>query len=80
MSEQKTLERELSYRTLEFELEDRGIENRSVNATLSSETPVDRGDFNEILIHDSQAINMERADKGLPFINYSHSPQYFVFS
>tara|TARA_B100001250_G_scaffold184968_1_gene159074 strand:+ start:203 stop:1930 length:1728 start_codon:yes stop_codon:yes gene_type:complete len=68
MSEQQTLERELSYRTLEFELEERSIEDRSVNATLSSENPVDRGEFNEILVHESQAINLERANKGLPLL------------
>jgi HK97 family phage major capsid protein/HK97 family phage prohead protease len=58
----------LEHRTLVIELDERAVEGRTIEASLSSELPVSRGEFNEILVHDNSAINMERADIGLPLL------------
>lgn len=52
-----------------FELEVRGAEN--FPATVSSEFPVDRGDYEEILIHTEEAIDFERSS--LPLL-VNHDP------
>ena len=59
---------DLKHRTLVIELDERALEGRTIEASLSSELPVNRGEFNEILVHDNSAINMERADIGLPLL------------
>lgn len=43
-------------------------EKRTVEASLSSETPLMRWYGNEILVHDSSAIDMTRAVDGLPML------------
>lgn len=43
-------------------------ERKTVEASLSSETPVPRWYGNEILVHDSSAIDMTRATDGLPLL------------
>lgn len=46
-------------------------ETRTVTAALSSETPVQRHFGTEILVHEQNSINMERAAEGLPLL-WSH--------
>ena len=65
---------DLNHRTLLIELDERAGENRTIEASLSSELPVPRGEYNEILVHEPSAINMERADIGLPLL-FGHDQQ-----
>ncbi len=49
-------------------------ESRTVPAAISSELSVKRWFGNETLLHTEKAINMERADNGLPLLyNHDHS-------
>jgi len=56
--------------TRTFRLERSGADEdaRTVPASLSSETPVERFFGTEILVHDIDAINLERAGNGLPML------------
>ena len=56
---------DLNHRTLLIELDERAGENRTIEASLSSELPVPRGEYNEILVHEPSAVNMERADSDM---------------
>ena len=56
-----------------IELEVRGAEN--FPATVSSEFPVDRGDYEEILVHDDDSIDFERST--LPLL-LNHDPNVQV--
>ena len=55
-------------RSFTFERKSINEETRTVNAALSSETPVERYFGTEILVHEDGAINMERAAEGLPLL------------
>jgi HK97 family phage major capsid protein/HK97 family phage prohead protease len=47
---------------------------RTVEATLSTETPVFRGHYHEILRHDENSVDLSRAKEGLPLL-WSHNPE-----
>lgn len=47
---------------------------RTVEAVLSTETPVFRGGYNEILRHDDESVDLSRAKDGLPLL-WSHNPE-----
>lgn len=47
---------------------------RTVEATLSTESPVFRGTYREILRHDESSIDLSRATDGLPLL-WSHNPE-----
>lgn len=54
-----------------IEIETRAaVADGGIHCTLSSETPVTRGGYSEILLHEPGAINMTRADLGLPLLAY----------
>lgn len=58
-------------RTIQLDTRAMDEESRTVTAALSSETPVPRWFGTEVLVHEADAINMERADQGLPLL-WSH--------
>ena len=63
--------KDIKYRTLEFSRADIDEERREIPASLSSDVPVQRSFGNEVLEHSQQAIDMERARRGLPLL-FSH--------
>jgi HK97 family phage prohead protease len=48
-------------------------ESRTVEAVLSTDTPLERGGYIEILAHDERAIDLSRAARGLPLL-WGHDP------
>ncbi len=54
------------FATLDFR--EANLESRTVPASLSSETPVDRFFGREILVHDPDAVDLSRAGDGLPLL------------
>lgn len=60
------------FRKLELDRNSADDEARTINASLSSEYPVERFFGTEILLHSREAVNLERAgDNGLPLL-FSH--------
>lgn len=51
-----------------LDLREANLESRTVPASLSSESPVDRFFGREILVHDSDAVDLSRAGDGLPLL------------
>lgn len=51
-----------------LDLREANLESRTVPASLSSESPVDRFFGREILVHDSNAVDLSRAGDGLPLL------------
>ena len=51
-----------------LDLWEANLESRTVPASLSSESPVDRFFGREILVHDSDAVDLSRAGDGLPLL------------
>ncbi len=51
--------------------------DRLVEASLSSETPVDRDGYSEILDHAADSVDLERARDGLPLLLH-HNPESVV--
>ena len=49
------------------------VESRTVEAVLSTDTPLERGDYIEVLAHDERAIDLSRASRGLPLL-WGHDP------
>ncbi len=66
---------ELSHRS--FEIETRAAGNRTVELSFSSEQPVDRGDFIEILSHDPADVDLSRLNDGHPLL-LNHDPDQQV--
>lgn len=61
---------DLSYRTVTIEISERSADDdsRTVSASISSEEAVDRGGFDEILVHTDDAVDLKRATSGLPLL------------
>ena len=59
---------EIVYRELSLETRAANKDERTVPAVLSTETPVDRYDYREILEHSPDAVDMSRAKRGLPLL------------
>lgn len=55
-------------RTLIAEFGERNSDTGAIPAALSSETPVRQPFGTEVLVHDAEAINFERASNGLPLL------------
>jgi HK97 family phage prohead protease len=55
-------------RTITLECREADAETRTVPASLSSETPIDRWFGQEVLVHQSDAIDLSRAADGLPML------------
>lgn len=55
-------------RSVVFDCRELNTDERTVNASLSSEEPVDRFFGREILVHNSDSINLDRAKDGLPLL------------
>ena len=52
------------------------VDARTVSASLSSATPVQRYGYTEILPHDAQSVDLSRADGGLPLlVGHDHGVQ-----
>lgn len=64
---------EVLYRDLEIDFRAANDETRTVPASMSSETPVRRWFGNEILSHDSSAVNLERASGGALPLLWGHN-------
>ena len=66
---------EIQHRTLGLELEKRFLdtEKRTVSATVSSENPVDRMGYVEVLDHTTSAIDLTRAKDGLSLLLHHDS-------
>ena len=60
--------KEVQRRELTFDRKAINTESRTVAASLSSETPVNRWFGNEILSHEADAIDLTRAADGLPML------------
>ena len=70
----EALTNETFRRDLTFDRKSANVEARTVPASLSSETPVERWFGNEILSHAEEAIDLERALDGLPMLfGHDHS-------
>jgi HK97 family phage major capsid protein/HK97 family phage prohead protease len=60
---------EVLFRTMQISTESaRAATSRQVEASLSSEAPVDRGGYLEILDHGADAVDLGRAKDGLPLL------------
>lgn len=59
---------EIVYRTLTLKTRKADKEKRTVPAVLSTETPVERGEYLEILSHADGEVDLTRATRGLPLI------------
>lgn len=59
---------EIVYRTLELQTRKADPESRTVPAVLSTETPVERGEYLEVLSHRDGHVDLSRAERGLPLI------------
>lgn len=64
----KTIEKRELERSFILDRKSINEDTRTVTAALSSETPVERYFGTEILVHEKDAINMERAAEGLPLL------------
>lgn len=62
------------YRFMELDGSRAQEAERTVEATLSTEQPVFRGDYNEILRHTEEAVDLIRAKDGLPLL-WSHNAE-----
>lgn len=60
-------------RLLKIEKREAGDGKKTYHASMSSETPVERYGFTEILEHSADAVNMSRAANGLPLL-FNHNP------
>ena len=61
--------------TIEIDTREVNVEQRTVDAALSSETPVPRWGYKEILRHTKDAIDLSRASNGLPLLFAHNSDQ-----
>jgi len=52
-------------------------EDRTVEVSMSSETPVPRWFGDEILVHDADAVDMSRASNGLPLL-WNHNQDILI--
>lgn len=68
---------EIRYRTITLELGTRDKDKESVTATLSTETPVERGFGLEVLSHAPGAVDLSRAKNGLPLL-WQHNPEEII--
>ena len=59
---------ELHRAVTRLDIEHRDTKARMVSAILSTENPVQRGGYDEILIHSEEAVDMRRAHDGLPLL------------
>ena len=66
---------ELSHRS--FEIETRSAGNRTVELSFSSEQPVDRGDYLEILSHDPADVDLARLNDSHPLL-LNHDPAEMI--
>ncbi len=66
---------ELQHRSIEIET--RAAGNRTVELSFSSETPVDRGDYLEVLSHDPADVDLSRLNDGHPLL-LNHDPDQQV--
>ena len=65
----RKLEGKRFYRKLELDRETADDEKRTINASLSSEFPVERFFGSEVLLHTREAVDLSRAaDNGLPLL------------
>ena len=71
------MDKEIVYRTLEIESTRADDKTRTVQASLSSEEPVERFFGSEILSHEPASVDMSRAADGLPLL-FSHDPDQIV--
>ena len=72
--EKRKIEGKQFFRKLELDRNSVDDENRTIDASLSSEYPVERFFGTEVLLHRKDAVNLERAgDNGLPLLfNHDH--------
>ena len=56
------------YRQLDLDSRGMDVEKRTVRAVLSTETPVERGEYSEVLPHTTEVVDLSRAVRGLPLI------------
>ena len=71
------MENEIVYRVLDIDASRADSKTRTVSASLSSETPVERFFGHEVLSHDQNAVDMARAKDGLPLL-FSHDQDQIV--
>ena len=67
------------YRELRLDAAGVDLEARTVPASLSSELAVERWFGREVLQHNADAVDLSRADGGLPLL-FSHDPQRLIGS
>lgn len=65
------------YREMTLERADMNEEDRTVPASLSSEIEVERFFGKEVLVHESKAIDLERAKDGLPML-FGHNQDQHI--
>lgn len=62
------------YRTAQLDLTRADGDSRAVPAALSSETPVRRPGYEEVLVHEGAAVDLSRAADGLPLL-WNHNAE-----
>ncbi len=78
MSEKREIAGEFFQRKLTLDRESADDDTRSIDASISSEYPVERWFGTEVLRHTADAVNLERAgDNGLPLL-FSHDSNTLI--
>tara|TARA_R110002073_G_scaffold243320_1_gene405534 strand:- start:490 stop:2343 length:1854 start_codon:yes stop_codon:yes gene_type:complete len=68
------------YRVMELDCTRAQDEQRTVEATLSTETPVMRGNYHEVLSHEPDSVNLERASDGTLPLLWGHDQEQLIGS